>query len=238
MTRKKHAAPARRGAIGPPGRPAKAKAKADAADGAGPRERIEEATVRLFYSRGYHVPLEELMEEAGAYRKSLYRYFPDRRDLGRAYLERQSERFVGLLRTLTERHDRFDDFWRAWMRIVRSQARAGLYRGCPFAGFAGQTLTESEAYADDLRQAMALWLETMERFLERAFVADEQGDAPAQGTRAQGPPRSRCRRMAEQVLAAFEGASAMHLLTGDIAYFEKMEVDVPILLRATALEDR
>ena len=188
----------------------------------GPRERIREAALVLFYREGLGVPLERIMEESGTYKKSLYHHFPLRADLGREYLHMQAERFVGLLSALTRKHRRFLEFWQAWVRVLRSRVRSGRYRGCPFACLAGQSLAESSEYSAVLRSAMERWTAVLARYLETALVGEGERPLHPQVARA----------LAEQVLVSFEGATALHLVTGDAQHFRTMEKNVPLLLEA------
>lgn len=62
------------------------------------RNRILNVTTRLFYEQGYNsTGINQIIEEAGIARASLYHHFPSKRDLLTAYLEEMGQQFVNEL---------------------------------------------------------------------------------------------------------------------------------------------
>src|SRR6185437_5228472 len=62
------------------------------------KDRILDTASRLFYDQGYHVTgINQIIEEAGIARASLYNHFPSKTDLLLAYLDRTHAEWFGEL---------------------------------------------------------------------------------------------------------------------------------------------
>jgi AcrR family transcriptional regulator len=74
------------------------------------REQIITTASRLFLNQGYSLTgINQIIEEAGIAKASLYYHFPSKEDLGVAYLQRRSELwFGGLEKYLTDVHSAKD----------------------------------------------------------------------------------------------------------------------------------
>ena len=60
------------------------------------REQIVSTATRLFLSQGYNLTgINQIIEEAGVAKASLYYHFPSKEDLGVAYLKRRSQSWFG-----------------------------------------------------------------------------------------------------------------------------------------------
>ena len=104
------------------------------------RERVLAVAADLFYRKGIRaVGVEEIVNEAGVAKISLYRSFRSKDDLIVAYLE---QRNVEFWRQWDERFSPFADDPRALLNaimdlLVRRTTQAG-YRGCPFINYANE----------------------------------------------------------------------------------------------------
>ena len=68
------------------------------------RSRIIEAADRLFYTQGYSsTGINQIIEEAGVAKASLYAHFPSKEALAVAYLERRHRAWFDELRGVVER---------------------------------------------------------------------------------------------------------------------------------------
>ncbi len=180
----------------------------------GPRARIVDAAVDLFYREGYaNTTVDRIIAESGAYKKSFYRYFPARADLGREYLRKQGFRFLTFLETLTARHDGFEQFWRAWMRWLKRDVRAGHYLGCPFAGFASQARGEMDQFQDEMDHVVARWRAELSAYLRGCRFAEGK------------LPPEQAIELTDGIMMLYEGAVALFGMTGDEAYIKRLEVD-------------
>ena len=104
------------------------------------RERVLTAADRLFYQRGLHVGINEIVGEAGVAKTSLYLHFASKDELVAAYLASRNLGYVALWRGMLDRckglapHDRLD----AIFDDLRSFVQTDGYRGCPFVNAAAE----------------------------------------------------------------------------------------------------
>lgn len=168
------------------------------------------SALALFEKRGYPaVSLDDILEDAGAYKKSLYTYFPAKADLGRAYLQAQTDRFVGFLEHLASRHRNFESFWKAWMRFVKAEAKQGRYTGCPFANFAGQLAAEVAPFRTELTDLVTRWRGLFSEFLRRTSQTNLS--------------QEEAEDLSDRLMMAYEGAVQLYRISADAAYFTKLQ---------------
>ena len=74
-------------------------------DGINNREALLLAAERLFAEKGFHIPLEEIAQEANVSRTTLYRNFKDRQALGIAIYESQLADFEMFVENVSEEPD-------------------------------------------------------------------------------------------------------------------------------------
>ncbi len=185
----------------------------------GPRARLIASAMRLFSEKAYSsVSLDDVLEDAGAYKKSLYRYFPSKAHLGRAYLVEQGHAFVGFLERLAARQHEFLPFWKSWMRYLRREASQGRYPGCPFANFAAQTAEEVADYRPELNEVVRRWRETLALFL----VKCGKGELSA----------PEALRMCDRLMISYEGAVALFRITGASGFLERLEEEGRVIWAA------
>ncbi|MEQ9366327.1 MAG: TetR/AcrR family transcriptional regulator [Leptospirales bacterium] len=195
---------------------------------AGPRERIVAAALELFYRRGYSsTSVDQIIERAGAYKKSFYRYFPTRDDLGREYLDRQGTFFLKFFKGMLERYDEFEDFLRAWMRILRREVRSGVFLGCPFAFFAADLKglvpgPDREKFNQALARVVELRRRQLSIYLRRCKV--DGRTLPA------GYP---VRELADRVILVYQGGIGLYAISGDDAYIRRLEKEISFVVRAS-----
>src|SRR5579871_1662508 len=104
------------------------------------RERVLAVAADLFYRKGIRaVGVEEIVNEAGVAKISLYRGFKSKDDLIVAYLERRNDEFW---QQWDKRFSPFAGDPRAMLNAItdflaRRTTQAG-YRGCPFINYASE----------------------------------------------------------------------------------------------------
>ncbi|TGK32381.1 TetR/AcrR family transcriptional regulator [Leptospira gomenensis] len=179
------------------------------------RERILKATVKLFYERGYsNTGINEILSEAGAFKKSLYRYFPSKKDLGISYLEYQEEQIVGLAETLMQKYEKYGEFIPAWLRFLKRRLKTDYLYGCPLANFSNQTHDEPE-----LKKRV---LEALDRW-NRSF-----------GSYLTGPvwkkkkilDSKRALEYSENMLFLYQGAMQLYGVTGNKKFIDRLESEL------------
>ncbi|WP_426244929.1 TetR/AcrR family transcriptional regulator [Nocardioides sp. LHG3406-4] len=101
------------------------------------RDRILDTAGRLFYARGIRgVGLAEIIAAAGCGKNVLYRYFPGKDELVRAYLERFAERLGPEMDAAVAGLERAPAAALvAVARHVADQVAAPDFRGCPFRNY-------------------------------------------------------------------------------------------------------
>jgi len=114
--------------------------RGDSAEDKPARERILAVAADLFYRKGIRaVGVEEIVNEAGVAKISLYRGFKSKDDLIVAYLEKRNVEFC---QQWDERFSPFAGDPRAMLNaimdfLMRRTTQAG-YRGCPFINYANE----------------------------------------------------------------------------------------------------
>ena len=155
------------------------------------KEKLLNSALNLIYARSYaDVGVQELCEHAGVKKGSFYHFFPSKRDLTIAALDRQWEiarrtvwepAFSMHLSSLKRIERCFDLFYEHQCGM---KARTGQVRGCPFGNLALELSTQDEAIrrkVDRIFREVAAYLE---RALRDAVAAGEIPDQDV-GTTAQ-----------------------------------------------------
>lgn len=175
----------------------------------GPRERILDTAADLFYRQGYsNTGINQILEESGAHKASLYRYFPAKHDLGRAYLERMSAGFENFLDKLAVRGRGPEDFARTWGKLLLRDVRNGRFYGCPVANFRNQLDNSEETLAANVGTIIDAWIDRI-----AAYLTDEQ--------RAGRFPRKRnSRATAVAIMKIYQGSVQLYRMTGNARYIE------------------
>lgn len=185
-----------------------------------PRERIMNTSLDLLYRKSYtETTIAEILEVSQTFKKSFYRYFSDKQDLGKEYLRLQGKLFLNYLIALTDKHPDFFDFWQSWISALMRQIERKKYLGCPFAAFAIQTPREKDIFQAELENFIKEWKRVLEKYLRVSLYA-EHNDAEALA-----------KQISDQIIIQFEGASALLVLTGDVKYFRRIRDDVAFLAR-------
>jgi len=131
------------------------------------KDKVFAVAADLFYRKGIHtVGVEEIVNQAGVAKISLYRGFASKDDLVVAYLEDRSRTF---LRQWDEAFDRYRDNPRAQLRAIMTYIAERTtqegYRGCPFINFCAEF---PDASHSGRRVAQATKRALHERFLRLA----------------------------------------------------------------------
>ena len=104
----------------------------------GARDRLVDAADRLFYQRGIHVGINEIVSSAGVAKTSLYLHFASKDELVAAYLSGRTTSYLAEWRRILaasaglEPHERLDGIF----DTLRLFVEADGYRGCPYVNAA------------------------------------------------------------------------------------------------------
>ena len=103
------------------------------------RERILQTAERLFYRDGYRaVGVDTIIAEAGVAKMSLYRHFPSKDDLIKAYLDRANGQLLEWVDRLAAPHDDPREALEAIFEGVAELASSPDCLGCAFVGAAAE----------------------------------------------------------------------------------------------------
>ena len=156
------------------------------------RDAIVQTAARLFRQQGFAATgLNQIVEESGAPKGSLYHYFPEGKEaIGAAAVAWAGERVVQTLAGLDSETDSPGELVRRYADLLGGWMASSDFRdGCPIATTLLETAPRSAAIRDAGAVALADWA--------RVF-----GDA----LRARGAEPLRAARLAALAVAAIEGA--------------------------------
>lgn len=134
------------------------------------RERILLTAHDLFYRHGIRaVGIDRVIAEAGVTKVTLYRHFPSKDDLIRAFLALRHERWMAWFRDALARHQASlaalgapASPWAALVPTLREWFESPLFRGCAFinsvaelGGALPEVLTLAAAHKRDMVDALA-----------------------------------------------------------------------------------
>jgi TetR/AcrR family transcriptional repressor of lmrAB and yxaGH operons len=156
------------------------------------KQNLVRTAMRLFRRQGYaSTGLQQIVDESGAPKGSLYHYFPSGKEaLGEAAVALAGGLIREMLEGLAARHRDPKAFLRAYCRVMAGwMQESGFRSGCPVATTLLETAPQSPAITAAGRRAVDGWIE---------IVAGVLGNS--------GIDRREARSRAQLVIAAMEGA--------------------------------
>lgn len=193
------------------------KTKTESSRGEDPaRDRILRAASKLFYAKGYpNTGINEVLEEAGAFKKSFYTYFPSKKDLGKAYLLYQEEEILGLAKRIMEKEKVYSIFIVTWLRLVKRGLRRSYLYGCPYANLSNQTHDEPEL-SDFVKEALHRWVSEFEVYLTRECNWRDGKKISS----------SMAKELSERILFYYQGAMQLYGMSGDLKYVDRLQTEL------------
>ena len=193
------------------------------------KEKILASALDLIYARSYaDVGVQEVCEHAGVKKGSFYHFFPSKRDLTLAALDRQwdivqkniFEPSFSSTRSPLKRIERCFVLLGGFQAQIK--ARTGHVYGCPFGNLATELSTHDEA----IRKKIDRIFQAMESYFEDALrqaIAD--GEVAAQDTRAG----------AQTIMAYLEGTNMLAKTRNDPGLIKQLgQAVVRLLAGSTA----
>ncbi|TGL62857.1 TetR/AcrR family transcriptional regulator [Leptospira sarikeiensis] len=179
------------------------------------KERILKAASKLFYSKGYpNTGINEILEEAGAFKKSLYIHYPSKKDLGKAYLLDQEEAILGFAKRIMKKEKNYSNFIISWMRLLKRGLRNNYIYGCPYANLSNQTHDEPEI-SEFVKVALDRWVNEFEVSLrDMIWKSGKKKDAV------------RLKDISESILFYYQGALQLYGMSGDFKYIDRLEKEL------------
>ncbi|MBM9575892.1 TetR/AcrR family transcriptional regulator [Leptospira sp. 201903070] len=191
------------------------------------REKIIQAADELFYERGFaNTGVNDLLERSGVHKGSFYKYFREKGDVGLEYLRLRRERNAELFRALTSRYSDFSQLVKAWVVLLRKEAKADRLKGCPFAMFANQTFSsplslEEKQFADanrQIREVVCDWEEIFSSYLRNSTTGKKD-------TLSETEIQSFVRR----IVILYEGSIQVYFMTGREEYLKEFQESLLML---------
>ncbi len=107
--------------------------------GIGPKQRIIETALDLFYNQGYLATgINQIIEEAGVSKASFYDHFKSKEDLCVDYLQARGQIWVGWLKDTIDEFDTPMDRFMAPLEFFTKWLSECNYRGCAFLNIASE----------------------------------------------------------------------------------------------------
>ena len=154
--------------------------------------RYRERRGHLFRRHGYAATgLNDIVEESGAPKGSLYHYFPDGKDaIGAAAIAFAGARVTKTLQDLSKHHGSAAGLVKAYGALLAGwMEKSGFRDGCPITTTLLETAPQSKDILNNSAQAFAAW---------RAMFAE--------ALRRDGAPKAQAERLARFALSAMEGS--------------------------------
>lgn len=156
------------------------------------REAIVQTAVRLFRKQGFAATgLNQIVNESGAPKGSIYHYFPGGKEaIAAAAVAWAGERVVHTLTELSKDADGPGDLVRRYAALLGGwMATSGFRDGCPIATTLLETTPQSASIRDAGAVALAAWARIFSESLQTSNVAP-----------------LRAERLASMAVASIEGA--------------------------------
>jgi TetR/AcrR family transcriptional repressor of lmrAB and yxaGH operons len=185
-----------------------------------PRDQILETTCQLLELQGYHATgLNQIIQESGSPKGSLYHYFPG----GKEELAAEAVRRVGriVLERIRQNLDALDDPAEAVETFIRRIASAveqsGFRAGGPITTIALETASSSERLREECQQIYAGWQAAFADKLMRSRIAE-----------------ARARWLAQVIIGSIEGGIILCRTARSRTPLESVAEAMGILVRQSA----
>ncbi|WXL26732.1 TetR/AcrR family transcriptional regulator [Ectopseudomonas mendocina] len=135
---------------------------------------ITESALALFYRQGFHASgVEQLSQEAGVTKKTLYRHFPSKEHLVDAAIELRDEQFMARMVAAVEAVP-VDGRPAAYIEFIASWVREPDFHGCLFINAAAEYSAEQDAPHILARQHKDRVISYLQQICEQAQLASPQ----------------------------------------------------------------
>ncbi|MCA9874448.1 MAG: TetR/AcrR family transcriptional regulator [Anaerolineales bacterium] len=181
------------------------------------RDEIIATTCRLMEMQGYHATgLNQILEESGAPKGSLYYYFPEGKEaLAIEAIEHTSRLIAANLQAGMKAHDHLADAITDFLQTLAHYVQtSGFQAGGPITAIALEAASTNEALNAACRDAYQDWQAIVEAKLNEG-----------------GYTAVRARRLASLVIAVIEGAIILSRTQRNVAPLLDAATEIGVLLR-------
>ena len=152
-------------------------------DAAGQKDNLVRTAMRLFRRQGYaSTGLQQIVDESGAPKGSLYHYFPGGKEaLGESAVELAGGLIHEMLSDLAARHAEPKAFLRAYCRTMAGWMEESAFQsGCPIATTLLETAPRSPSITAAGERALEAWIDVVAGVLERGGLEAREARSHAQ----------------------------------------------------------
>jgi AcrR family transcriptional regulator len=175
------------------------------------RDRILNISRDLFLSQGYsETGLNQIVDEANTVKASLYQHFKSKEELGRIVIRNYANQNLQLLQELMNRYPHPSDFVKAWVRILKREAKHSSLHGCGMANFRAQISNREKGIAEEIQSITAHTILEIVKYLS---TAQKEGLLNSK----QNP-----KKLGRLLFIAYEGVLIGYRLTGDPKVLEDL----------------
>jgi AcrR family transcriptional regulator len=183
-----------------------------------------DSAVHLLRRHGYNgTGFREVVAHSGAPRGSIYHHFPGgKAQMGAEAVTAAAKYIDGLMgrgRPGGDFVQGFERFWGWWTGEVEAD---GFQAGCPVLAVAAESHPEAPELAAATGAAFSRWRSTLQGALRNAGVNDDE----------------EAERLADLIVAAFEGATVMSRASGDRGPLVRVGRQLAAMLRKTLPHSR
>jgi AcrR family transcriptional regulator len=157
---------------------------------------------RLFYQQGYNATgINQIIEEAGVAKASLYEHFKSKEDLLIAYLEFMFDQTMGLFRRVASTKVEAKEQISAIFEFLSQNTNSKEFHGCQFLNIAGEIPVENVRVYDIIRKQK----NGLRGLFAEILKSDSMGEEEIQRTET----------LADGIYLLFDGAIMSSKVFGD-----------------------
>lgn len=184
------------------------------------RDKIIEATSHLMERQGYYgTGLNQIIEESGSPKGSLYYYFPDGKDqITDEALRRTGEQVLANIESMMARHDSAADGISGLLDVIAMRIEESDYEaGGPLTTVALETAASNERLRHVCDEIYTAWRDAFARELKSDGIAADQAD-----------------EIADVIVSAIEGGVVLSRTRRDTAPLESIARQIRRLIDAAS----
>ncbi len=180
-----------------------------------PKEKILESSYTLFREKGYQATgISEILEKAGAYKKTLYDHFESKDHIGFEYLNHLSIQQSSVMLKMLDKAKGVDDFIEKWVSFVLRNQRHSARKDCPIALFSGE-VSHLPQFERHTSKAVQHVLDTIESCIQK-FRSDVKSET--------------LRSLSTELYILYLGGLRLYSLTKDRKVIERMKEQMKIIV--------
>ena len=195
------------------------------------RDRIVSSGMALMHARGYNaVGVQEICEAARVHKGSFYHFFPSKRDLALAVIDRFWDIFQTELLTPAFADDipplaRIQRFCQMSCQMVKLSLAEpdATFNGCLLGNFALEISHQDDAIREKLQEIFGFFVDIFERALSEAVEVGEISAIDARAT-------------AQELVAYYEGAAVLAKTYDDADLVERLLQKTLQIVHANSVE--